>query len=234
MNELPFSYRVERRKRVTRRLHLALDDDGELLAVVPRHVGDAAVHRLLVKNVATVERYLRRAQARRPPPLEWHDGSMHLFTGRTLPLQLRAQRGRARETEFTDQHIAVYSHQLDEDSVRRTLRAGYLAQARRLFAQRVDTIRAGADWTRGLKIELKLQRMKRTWGTCSSKGVIRLNTHLVKAPPQCLDYVIAHELCHLQVMNHGPEFYRLQDALYPGWQDVRTHLREHGRRYTRD
>lgn len=76
--------------------------------------------------------------------------------------------------------------------------------------------------------------MKRTWGTCNSKGLIRLNTHLVKAPQACLDYVISHELCHLKEMNHGPGFYRLQEAIWPDWRRYRQHLREHGNRYTQE
>ena len=76
--------------------------------------------------------------------------------------------------------------------------------------------------------------MKRTWGTCSREGVIRLNTHLVKAPPEALDYVIAHEVCHLREMNHGRAFYELQDGLYPDWKTQRQHLRDHGHQYTQE
>jgi predicted metal-dependent hydrolase len=80
--------------------------------------------------------------------------------------------------------------------------------------------------------------MRRTWGTCrllgDGRGVIRLNTHLVKAPPRCLDFVIGHELCHLQEMNHGPDFYRLQEAICPDWRDLRDELRERGHHYTQE
>jgi predicted metal-dependent hydrolase len=73
--------------------------------------------------------------------------------------------------------------------------------------------------------------MKRTWGNCSSKGVIKLNTHLVKAPLSVLDSVIAHELCHLEEMNHGRAFYALLGRLNPDWREDRAKLQLEGNRY---
>jgi predicted metal-dependent hydrolase len=78
---------------------------------------------------------------------------------------------------------------------------------------------------------MRLRLMKKTWGSCSAKGVITLNPHLVKAPPQCIDYVIAHEICHLKEHNHGKGFYALQDQLYPDWREAKAHLRDKGHIY---
>ena len=56
------------------------------------------------------------------------------------------------------------------------------------------------------------------------KGVILLNPHLVKAPRECIDYVILHELCHLKEHNHSPRFYRLLSQLKPRWRPVKAKL----------
>ena len=75
---------------------------------------------------------------------------------------------------------------------------------------------------------MRLRRMKRTWGSCSSQGLITLNPHLVKAPPVCIDYVIAHEICHLREHNHGKAFYALQEQLFPGWRAAKELLAARG------
>jgi predicted metal-dependent hydrolase len=58
-----------------------------------------------------------------------------------------------------------------------------------------------------------------------------MRLRLMKAPPQCIDYVIAHEICHLKEHNHGKGFYSLQDQLYPDWREAKAHLRDKGHIY---
>ena len=51
-----------------------------------------------------------------------------------------------------------------------------------------------------------------------------LNPHLVKAPRNCIDYVIVHELCHLKEHNHSPQFYQSLSRLMPDWKAVKARL----------
>lgn len=227
------TFSVAHRPRITRRMHLEIDGEGDLVVVVPRDWPDFYTRRLLRKNLPYVRRFLQRARARRLAPLAYAEGSEHLFRGEPVHLSLRqGARGPAAQLEGNRLHLPVTTS--EPAAVRRALRRWYERQAHTLFAERLATLRTQAPWAARRELTLKLRRMRRTWGTCSRNGVIRLNTHLVKAPLACLDYVIAHELCHLQVMNHGPEFYALQERLWPDWRSTRAWLREHGHRYTQE
>ena len=67
--------------------------------------------------------------------------------------------------------------------------------------------------------KLAYRNMKSRWGSCQPQtGRICINTRLALFPPQCLEYVIVHELCHLRVPNHGPEFEALLDQYLPPWR----------------
>ncbi len=66
--------------------------------------------------------------------------------------------------------------------------------------------------------------MKVQWGSCSPAGRITLNPHLVKAPRECIDYVLLHELCHLRHHNHSPQFYRSLDRHMPRWRAIKERL----------
>ena len=72
--------------------------------------------------------------------------------------------------------------------------------------------------------DIKLRKMKRQWGNCSLKGIITLNTALIKAPEICIDYVILHELCHFAEHNHSPRFYRLLTQVMPDWKIIKAQL----------
>jgi predicted metal-dependent hydrolase len=71
---------------------------------------------------------------------------------------------------------------------------------------------------------LSLRSMTRRWGSCSRNGRIIINPDLVRAPVNCIDYVILHELCHLKVHAHSPAFYRLLGKVLPDWQLRRKRL----------
>jgi len=83
-------------------------------------------------------------------------------------------------------------------------------------------------WERllGVKVErLFVQRMKTNWGSCNSaKGYIRLNTELAKKPPECLEYIVVHEMAHLLEPTHNARFITLMDDHLPQWQHYRDML----------
>ena len=69
--------------------------------------------------------------------------------------------------------------------------------------------------------------MRTRWGSCSSKGRINLNLELIKAPKECIDYVIMHELCYLKVPSHGPMFWRLMAKLMPDYEEPKRKLNQY-------
>jgi len=73
--------------------------------------------------------------------------------------------------------------------------------------------------------ELKLRKMRRRWGSCSSKGVITFNTALMKVPKECITYVVIHELAHLVYMNHSQNFHQLVEHYLPDAKSIRQRLR---------
>jgi predicted metal-dependent hydrolase len=70
-----------------------------------------------------------------------------------------------------------------------------------------------------------VQRMKTKWGSCTPEsGHIRLNTDLAKKPPECLEYIVVHELVHLLEPTHNDKFSALMDLYLPHWQQMRALL----------
>lgn len=74
--------------------------------------------------------------------------------------------------------------------------------------------------------KLAYRNMKTRWGSCQpATGRICINVRLALYPPECLEYVVVHELCHLLVSGHGPSFYALLDQHLPNWRAARKKLR---------
>jgi predicted metal-dependent hydrolase len=82
-----------------------------------------------------------------------------------------------------------------------------------------------ARWAIKLKVKprlVRIQRMTRKWGSCSSAGTITLAIDLLDEPEGFQDFVVAHELLHLRIPNHGRLFKALMTAYVPGWRSLET------------
>jgi hypothetical protein len=71
---------------------------------------------------------------------------------------------------------------------------------------------------------LVIRAMRARWGSLSSAGTMTLNANLIRAPRACIEYVVAHELCHLQHRNHDAGFFRLLGRVMPDWERRKQRL----------
>jgi predicted metal-dependent hydrolase len=112
-----------------------------------------------------------------------------------------------------------------EHDARPALERWYRRAARAEIGPRLDaaTARAGTTYA-GLTIRGQRTR----WASCASDGGMSFNWRLLLAPPEILDYVVEHEVCHLEVMDHSPRFWALLESRVPGWRAHAAWLRRYG------
>jgi predicted metal-dependent hydrolase len=207
-------YRIRRSDRA-RRIRVSVDGDGEIEVVLPRrsperHAADA------VRELAPWIERRRRAVARAAAENARAPGTVP-YLGETL--QLVPQPGRTRVTRRGDALLVPPGDQ------REALERWYRRRALAEIAPRLDaaTARAGTRYT-GLTIRGQRTR----WASCSSKGAMSFNWRLLLAPPEVLDYVVEHEVCHLEVMDHSPRFWALLAARVPEWRARSAWLKRYG------
>ncbi len=97
--------------------------------------------------------------------------------------------------------------------------------ARKIFEAKVAYYH---QFTGGNYTSITIRDQKTRWGSCSGRGTLSFNWRLILAPPEILDYVVVHELCHLTHMNHSKEFWSLVGSVIPDYEIRRKWLKENG------
>jgi predicted metal-dependent hydrolase len=229
-----YEFRRARRKNIG----FAVGPEG-LVVSAPRWVPLAEVEQAVRTKarwiVSKLEASRERQQRLEAARVEWKDGATfpylgepvivvldprHDFreTGGVLHTDTSTLPGVARQTL----HIGV-AQNAQPAQIRDAVQAWLMRQARTLFAERLDHYAPQLDvrWKR-----LTLSSAGTLWGTAHSDGSIRLNWRLVHFRLPVIDYVVAHELSHLRVMDHSPRFWDTVRSVVPNYSELRGQLKD--------
>ena len=170
------------------------------------------------RQIADFQRYSPRT-----PQRQYFSGATHLYLGRQYrlkvatgePASLRMSRG---------QLMVTIPGNADPDRVRTMLHRWYLDHARQVCGEVLDECLPRFKGHH--RPRLIVRSMQSRWGSLSQAGRMTLHLNLVRAPRACIEYVVTHELCHLQHRDHDASFYRLLERLMPDWEQWKQRLEE--------
>ncbi|MFI3322981.1 MAG: SprT family zinc-dependent metalloprotease [Rikenellaceae bacterium] len=149
------------------------------------------------------------------PVRSYIDGSSHLLLGKTYTLKF--VKGSQSRVECDDNFIYVTT--VAPEYMEPILRVWYENKANELITPIfTDITFAFSERHNVMPKSLEYKYVKSFWGLCTSKGAIRLNIDLVRAPLECIEYIIMHELCHLLHHDHSPRFYNTLTMEMPDWE----------------
>ncbi len=210
------SYQVRRSERA-RRVRVTVDPARGVEVVLPRRAPERAAAAAVVELRPWIERRLREVERARAAVAA--RGSAVPYLGRTL--HTVAEPGRTRVHRRADT-LLVPANAADRAAA---LERWYRRAAAAEIAPRLDHACAVA----GSSYERLVIRGQRTrWASCSRSGTMSFNWRLLLAPEPILDYVVWHEVCHLEVMDHSPRFWALLAKRWPAYGEHKRWLQRHG------
>jgi len=152
-----------------------------------------------------------------PPGRKYISGETHLYLGRQY--RLKVVRGNPETVKLKGRFLWVYTSNMNNNKrIKEQVQKWYRVHAIELISKKLEDLIHKARKAKIPEPDVKFRFMKKRWGSCTKSNTILLNIELVKAPIHCIDYVIAHELCHLKHKNHGPAYWRLLSRLMPDWK----------------
>lgn len=217
-------FRIQRSQRKT--LAITVQPSRAVVVTAPRHARIETIESKLRKRgrwiLAQRDYFSRFLPA--TPPRRYVSGETHRYLGRQYRLKVSVQP--RSEIKLLGRFLCVSTKTKRRKNVRAMLERWFRHRAKEQFERRLERWHAWCN-ARGIKVpELRLRKMAKRWGSSKSNGRIYLNPDLVRAPSACIDYVIAHEVCHLKFPQHDKAFYRLLTQVCPNWRIVKERLEE--------
>lgn len=227
-----FPYGIRRSDRASR-MTIRILPGPRIEVVLPRFVAEEEAHRFIRKESAWVRTTFRKMEKKEESPPRrkqqpGHPDELHfLLTGKRYRIHYLWRDvpwtgARIRDPE----NIDVTGNILPPENCRAALTDLIRRTAETLLPPMLSELAAQHGFTYS-SATVRLQ--KRRWGSCSSRGAISLNAFLIFFPPELVEYVLLHELCHLRKMNHSPEFWQELERICPDALKRRKSLNFHSR-----
>ncbi|MCR4772192.1 MAG: M48 family metallopeptidase [Oscillospiraceae bacterium] len=215
--------RISITRKNIKNLHLRVKPpDGRVEITAPRFVGGEVISAFARSRLQWIKQ--RRAELEEKNRAEkagYENGALRYLWGR--PLRLRVENGaRTRVTEKDGELAVSLRGGITPEKTADALKAWYREELSARIALRMPY------WEEltGLRCSAwQIRDMKTRWGSCSTAtGKIRINLRLAQKDPVCLDFVLVHELTHLEQPDHGARFKALMDEYMPAWREARKKL----------
>jgi predicted metal-dependent hydrolase len=225
------AYAFRRGKRRT--IGMAIGPDG-LEVSAPRWVTLGEVESALHEKADWIARKLVEMQERQQQlgasRIVWVDGVVLPYLGEQLQVVLDSTSTlKKNSAQFESSEAGIHTLRLglplnaEPPQIRDAVQAWLMRQAKALFVERLNHYaqQLGVQWQR-----VSLSSAVTRWGSASANGAIRLNWRLVHHRRDVIDYVVAHELSHLRVMDHSPRFWETVQSVMPDYAQRRRVLKD--------
>ena len=209
---------IEVIKKNIKNMHLSvLPPDGTVRITAPNSVGDEAIRLFAISKIAWIRSQSQKYQNQlRQSEREYVSGESHYYWGKRYRMEVRYTKGNSK-VEFQGGKMILTIHPDSTAEQRaKTLNEWYRKQLRSKLPALFE------KWENVLGVhvnEVKIKDMLTKWGTCNVDAKrVWLNLQLTKKPPECLEYVVIHELVHLKERSHNKCFVALMDKYLPDWR----------------
>lgn len=224
-------------KKTARKVIIKVHPDQRVVATVPHDASDDAIQDAMRKRARWIWQSIDEFAKQKDTvlPKRYVSGETQFYLGKRYVLKVivdaeqvpnvKLSRGKLNVTikHEVSTGIALDSQENRLVKIKPLIDKWYQHKAKAIFHERLAELLPKATWVTGIP-SFRVMAMKKQWGSCSTKGNLMLNPHLVKAPKECIDYVILHELCHVAEHNHSERFWRLLTQVITNWKEVKAKL----------
>lgn len=206
-------------------MEIAVHPDSTVIVKAPIDSELSLIEKKLLKRARWILKQLNYFRQFIPRTLDkrFISGETHRYLGKQY--RLKVTQGERNSVKLTRGFFQVTTREkVNPELTKKLMHNWYLQKAQHHYDESLDRCWPKFSSLEVMRPKISIRRMQKRWGSLSKSGNITLNTTLIRAPKECIDYVVTHELCHLKYHDHSPEFYMLLDSVSPGWKKIKHKL----------
>ena len=229
--ETRITYAIRRSHRRKKTVAVTVDPNGTVLLVAPEHFPASRLDAFVRQKAPWIVQRLRHVESYDPPPAprEFVSGESVRYLGRHYRLKVHPGETRDAKLRGAWLHVTAPDGTQQSAHVRAALVAWFRRHAAERLPERVEVWRRKV-YVAPPRVVITDHQQKR-WGSCDRSGTIRLNWRIIQAPVRVIDYVVVHELVHLQHRGHGSDYWQALGRVMPDYDRRREDLRQRGGSY---
>ena len=216
---------IELTKKKVKNINLSIHAPNGLVKIsAPTSMSDEAIKLFVLSKIPWIKKQrLKFLTTDILLDKEYKTGETHHLFGQEYLLNIIINSTVKEKVEIRDSiFIDVYVKEYTKEKIKLMMKEWYRLELKNAIPPLIE------KWEGKMSVNVKswgIKQMKTRWGTCNTKNrKIWINLELAKKPPECLEYLIVHELAHLLESGHGERFKALMNMYYPNWKNVKAEL----------
>lgn len=233
LTELPFHYQIRRSLKVSRARIVV--KPGQVEIVAPWEVPEHKLHKFVHAKQAWVTQALKKMAGSNPgqhkfAPNRCISGELLTYRGQQYEITLQPSKLKRIKIEFNEGFKIYLPESMQAQDAQTEIKIAIIRWLKKEVKIDVEYyVNLHATKQQLLPRSIAIKTQKSRWGSCGIKNDININWLLLMAPPEVLEYVIVHELCHIREKNHSAQFWDLVGQHLPDFKLRRQWLKKHGR-----
>lgn len=216
---------IVRKKRKT--ICIKIEEDGEVLVSAPLRISKEYIM-LVVKNRAgwIIDKQKEvKMRGSQKVKREFEQGSTFMYLGKEYPTKIVFNQYRKNIFISFNEEFLIYTNTMDEEKLKLALEKWYRQETLQIVTKRIDFY---ANNFKDKVTDIKVKEQKRRWASCTGKNSILFNWRICMARPDVIDYIVVHEMCHMDHRNHSKFFWNRVAEIMPDYKEKHEWLKING------
>ena len=169
---------------------------------------------------------------------DYVDGEIYYYIGKPHYLKIIKDKNMQNKKNYNyisikEEYIEIRTNNWEGEYLKESLKKWYKLKSEEIVMDRLAYLREQSDYFRKIEPNLiKVKEQKKIWGSCNSNKNIYINSKISMLPVEAIDYIIAHEFCHILYMNHSKDFYASVEKIIPNYREINLWLKKNSYKFT--